>query len=292
MSRRPGVARILLVLFAASSVWLAAPASSDAEGRNPMAQPELEVDAFRWQGEEFYYSIRLNGAEAMRASVRAGNLRKANNRAYVPISGLAQSVGFFNNIYPLQDRAHSFVDPQSFRPLRSEKRFEERGETRTYKVDYVHSTYRAKVEKSKENRTFKFHYSIPGTTHDMISWMYDLRAREDFGVGDEFSFYIYDGWKLSHVELKVVAKEDVYTPMGWFKGWKLDFQRKVLRSSHRRGKDGQPQKPLLRVKTPDKHSGHLWLSRDENRLPIKVSIDTKLGTSEALLVKYKPAEKQ
>lgn len=270
---------------------LVMPAAAQAEGQNPLVSPHAPIEAFRWPGEEFYFSIRLNGAEAMRASLRAGDLRRRNNRAYIPISAVAQSVGFFQGIYPIHDRANTFVDPADFRPLRSEKLFEERGETRTYKVDYAHSTYRAKVEKMKEKRTFRFNYSIPGTTHDMISWMYDLRSRESLKVGDAFTYYIYDGWKLSRVEMKVVGKEDVYTPMGWFKGWKISFAREVLKSHRQKGDNGKPIKPLLRVKTPDKHAGHLFLSRDENRLPIKVSIDTKFGTSEALLIKYKPHQK-
>jgi hypothetical protein len=270
---------------------LVVPTPAQAEGQNPLVQPQVPVEAFRWPGEEFYFSVRLNGAEAMRASLRAGDLRRVNNRSYVPISAVARSVGFFQGVYPIHDRANTFVDPIDFRPLRSEKLFEERGEKRSYKVDYTHSTYRAKVEKMKEKRTFRFNYSIPGTTHDMISWMYDLRSRESLKKGTEFTYYIYDGWKLSRVEMKVLGKEDVYTPMGWFKTWKISFGREVLKSHRQKGDNGKPIKPLLRVKTPDKHAGHLYLSRDENRLPVKVAIGTKFGTSEALLIKYKPHER-
>ncbi len=284
--------RLALAAFVLTLAGLCLPGQLRAEGQDPLAQPNARVDAFRWAGEEFYFSVRLNGAEAMRASLRAGDLRHVNKRPYVPISAIAQSVGFFESVYPINDRAHTFVSPDNYRPLRSEKLFEERGETRTYKVDYIHSLYRAKVEKKKEKRTFRFNYSIPGTTHDMISWMYDLRSRDSLKVGDEFAYYIYDGWKLSRVEMEVVGKEDVYTPMGWFKGWKISFTRKVLMSRHRKNGKGKPRKPLLRVKTPDKHSGHLYLSRDENRLPIKVAIGTKFGTSEALLIKYKPHKKR
>ena len=289
-SPRPARApRSWIAALAALVLCTVLPAVTQADGTNPLAQADADAEAFRWHGEEFYYSIRLNGAEAMRASIRAGSVRYVNDRAYVPISGVAQSVGFFSNVYPLNDQAHTFLDPGDCRPLRSEKYFHERGQKRTYKVDYVHSTYRAKVEKKKEKRTFRYHYSIPGTTHDMLSWMYELRAREDFEVGDELSYYIYDGWKLSRVDLEIVGKEDFYTPMGWFKGWKLSFVREVLKSKHQK-KQGKPREPLLRVKTPDKHSGHVWFSRDENRLPIKVAIDTKFGVSTASLIKYTPAK--
>ncbi len=301
---RPRAAGLLIAILAV--FVLAAPISLRAQGARPLVRmqpPKLRVQlpnklpanrlhpqarSFKWAGEELYYSVRLNGAEALRAILRAGKLRKGNNRSYVPISAKARSVGFFANIYPLDDRANTFLDPNNYEPLRSEKSFHERGKSRQYKVDYIHSTYRAKVEKTKKTRTFHFNYSIPGTTHDMISWMYDLRDHRHLKVGQAFTYYIYDGWKLSQVDMKVVGKEDVYTPMGWFKAWKLSFVRKIMRSRRRHNKHGKPIQPILRVKVPHKHAGHLWLSRDENHLPIKVAIDTKFGTSEAVLVKYKP----
>ncbi|MFP4600385.1 MAG: DUF3108 domain-containing protein [Persicimonas sp.] len=264
------------------------PADESSEAATP-SKPAVE--SFRWPGEEFFYSIRLNGAEAMRASVRAGSARTANNQAYVPISGVARSVGFFEKIYPLDDRAHTFVDPLDHRPLRSEKFFEERGKSRTYKVNYKHGNFHAKVEKKREKRRSRYNYSIPDTTHDMLSWMYHLRARDQLAVGDELSYYVYDGWKLSRVDLEVLGKEDVYTPMGWFKGLKIRFVREVMVSRRQKDDDGATIKPLLKMKSPRDKTGFLWLSRDENRLPIKVSIGTKFGTSEALLIKYNPHDK-
>lgn len=300
--------RLAVATFAVVAISLLLSGSSYAEGLDPGAhepatqEPVSEsseaatpsqkaVASFRWPGEEFFYSIRLNGAEAMRASVRAGSARTANNQSYVPISGVARSVGFFEKIYPLDDRAHTFVDPVDHRPLRSEKFFEERGKTRTYKVDYKHGSFHAKVEKKRETRRSRFNYSIPNTTHDMLSWMYHLRDRDQLAVGDELSYYVYDGWKLSRVDLEVLAKEDVYTPMGWFKGLKISFVREVMVSRRQKDDDGAAIEPLLKIKSPRDKTGFLWLSRDENRLPIKVSIGTKFGTSEALLIKYTPHDK-
>ncbi|MFW5968620.1 MAG: DUF3108 domain-containing protein [Persicimonas sp.] len=256
--------------------------------RPELAPLELPGEPFPWPGEELYYSVRVNDAEALRASVRAGHPRMHNDLAYVPISGVAQSVGFFNQVYPLDDRGHTFIDPSDRRPLRSEKDFEERGKTRTYRVDYALDDYRARVEKSNKKHDNRFNYAIPEPTHDMMSWMYALRSESEFAVGDEFSYYVYDGWKLSRVNLEVVAEEDVLTPMGWFKSYRLSFVRQVLDSKRKKASDDSFEDPELKMRTPRDKSGHLWLSRDENRLPIKVSLDTKFGKSEAVLIKYEP----
>lgn len=254
-------------------------------------KPSAPAPLFKWPGEEFYYSVRINGAEAMRAGVRVGQVRAQNNRVYVPISGTAQSTGFFHSIYPLDDRADTFFDPRTFLPLRSEKTFHEKGQTRSYFVDYYQSSYLARVEKMRQNRTLQTRAAIPGTTHDMLTWLYELRTAQPFEIGQKFSFFVYDGWLLSRIDFTVRAKEDVYTPMGWFKGWKLDFRREVLTATAGRPvpPSKEPVEPSLSVRQSGKHSGSFWVSRDENRLPIKLKINTILGAGEAVLIKYKPA---
>lgn len=278
----------LLLLALATPTSVQARQSSQAQQD---VQPTSQTAAFRWPGEEFYYTVRINGAEAMRASVRVGQVRNQNNRPYVPISGNAQSTGFFHAIYPLNDRANTFFNPQTFLPLRSEKTFHEKGQTRSYFVDYFQDSYLARIEKTRNNSTLQTRANIPGNTHDMLTWIYELRTAPPFEIGQKFSYFVYDGWSLSRIDFTVRAKEDVYTPMGWFKGWKLDFRREIVHAA--KGRPEPPAKgpapPTISVRESGRHSGSFWVSRDENRLPIKLRINTLLGAGEALLIKYQPA---
>lgn len=238
---------------------------------------------FRWAGEELYYSVRLNGVEAVRAGVRTGDVRYKDGHPYVAVSGTAQSTGIFDSIYPVNDRAHTYLNPTTLRPVRSEKFFDEAGSVRSYHVDYVHSTYQAKVRKErKEQKTRKFTKAIPGTTNDMITWFYELRNKQDLRVGERLSYYVYDGWRLYKLEAQVVKREDVYTPVGWFKTYKVDFSRTSLRTQINKGAS-----PILSVAQPATPSGSLWLSRDENLIPVKVAVVTEWGVGEAVLIKYK-----
>lgn len=248
----------------------------------PLNQSQDPKD-FRWRGEEIYYSLQLNGVEALRAGVRAGDVRTRKGRPYIPISGTAQSTGFFHSVYPVNDRANSFVDPFSYRPLRSEKYFEEAGKVRSYKVDFVHSLYRAKVVKEKPEYSRRFVKAIPGTTHDMFTWFYDLRDNYPFQLGQELTYYIYDGWKLSKLSGVVKAKEDLYTPMGWFKTYRIEFEREVLRSRHQKDRP-----PLLKVRDLDEQRATIWVSRDANMLPVKIALKTQWGVGEVVIIKYKP----
>jgi hypothetical protein len=248
-----------------------------------------EVPSFRWANEELYYSIRLNGVEAMRGVVRAGQPRISNNRAYVPISGTARSMGFFNSVYPLDDRANTFMNPVSHLPWRSEKLFDEKGTIRGYNVTYQHGGFEARVERRHNERVSNFTAPIPGETHDMLTWTYALRARERLELGDKFSYYIYDGWVLSRLDLEVVDREDVYTPMGWFKAWKVNFSREIMGTRAGPMRNNVRTEPIVRIREPARHTGSFWVSRDENHIPIKVAINTFLGVGEAVIIRYKPA---
>lgn len=285
--------RRLAALALFSAALMAAPLSALAQEQEAAAPEAPQAADFRWPNEEFYFSVRFNGVEAMRAILRAGNIQYSSGNPYIPLSATAKSVGFFNNIYPLDDRANTFIRPDGFHPFRSEKHFHERGKTRIYKVDYAHDDFLARVMRAHgaEAPKTRYNFAIPDTTHDMLSWLYHLRSREELEVGDEFAYFVYDGWKFSRVDMKVEKKDDVYTPMGWFKGWKIRFIRQVMVSQRQKDAENNPAEPTLTMKTPKDHSGHIWVSRDENRLPIKVAINTDFGTGEALLVKYSPHQK-
>lgn len=265
-------------------------ATNRSQARQRPAPRANEGPVFPWTNEELFYSVRMAGSEAMRAVLRTGRLQNSGNRQYIPINGVARSRGFFHAIYPVDDKANTFFDPVSGRPLHSEKVFDENDRFRRYTVDYRHQDYTARVERKRNNRLARFKSRIPGETHDMITWLYDLRRTPNMSMGDEFSYYIYDGWLLSRVDLKVVDREDLLTPMGWFKTWRLDYTREIMDTDDDDDSDVGP--PSTFIEEQARHSGSIWLSRDANLLPVRVTIDTMLGAGEAVLIRYTPGSPQ
>ena len=251
------------------------------------ADVDEEEVTFPWLGEELYYSVRVNDSEAMRAGVRIGTMEYRGDTPYVPISGVARSRGFFDAIYPVDDRINVYLDPATNRPFRSEKRLDENNRFRTYDVDYRRHEYIAYVERFRRDRESTFQDSIPAETHNMISWLYELRRTDDIAIGDQFSYFIYDGWLLSRIELEVVAREDLLTPIGWFKTWRVDFERDILRSRRaRRNDDEPPQPPEIIVDDAARHTGSIWFSRDQNMIPVKFSVDSTFGSGDVVIIRY------
>jgi hypothetical protein len=275
----------LIALVATTGLFSADATAQHNKKKKAENAPQVSEEdfRFRWAGEELYYSVRMNGVEAVRAGVRTGDVRYREGTPYVAVSGTAQSVGIFNNIYPVNDSANTFVSPVTLRPLRSEKFFDEAGTKRSYHVDYIHSTYQAKVLKKRHGKKRrKYTKAIPGTTNDMFTWFYELRVKQELRVGEKMSYFVYDGWKLYRLDAQVKKREDIYTPVGWFKTYRIDFTRETLRTRKNKG-----QSPILTVSKPAKPSGSLWVSRDENLIPIKVQVQTQWGLGEAILIKYK-----
>lgn len=263
------------------------------------SKPGSVATTYPWQNEQAFFKVKVNGAEAVHAVLRVGDVRMANNKPYLPISANAQSVGAFKSIVDVQDRANTFINPMTHRPIRSEKRFKERALTqpvkeRIYKVDYKAGQYKAQVKKTivpKKERTFT--KSIPGNTHDAISWLFDLRTIKTFTPGQKINYYIYDGWKLSRLELEVKGKEKILTELGWRKSWKFGVKREIL-LARSVVKNRKRVEPALSVRKAAVDVGHLWLTDDAQRLPAKLSMVWKVSKAlnmvakvEIDLVRYK-----
>ncbi len=288
------------LLASLGAAWLVCtPMVLQAEKAEHTEALEDASKAFKWENEELYYKIKVNDTEAAHAVIRVGEVRMVKERPYVALSAKAKSVGLFETIYPMDDRANIFLDPYTFKPMRGEKYFKEAGKARTYEVDYSHDTYSAKVhkiwhksEKNPKEKERTYTRSIPQDTFDALTWFFDLRHKEEFVVDEVHSYHIDDGWKLSRVDLTVVGEERVLTPMGWFNSTRFDFTREELRAKKTK-KDGEVIDPEIEVKKKAKPFGSVWLSNDSKRIPVKVQVVSTLGTGEVFLAKYvKPSKKK
>ena len=128
-------------------------------------------------------------------------------------------------------------------------------------------------------------YPIPGNTHDMMTWILDLRSRQDLRPGKKLEFFVYDGWKLSKLTGVVRDGGEVDTPSGRFPTWRVDIVREIMVP-----KSVKKSEPTLTLRSPKRQRATLWLTSDSKRLPAKVSMQTKWGMAEAVLMRYRPGK--
>jgi hypothetical protein len=287
ISRRQFLLTAALAGAGALCPWSSALSQEASEAAKP---------SFPWEGEELYYKAKIRGSEAAQAVLRLGQLRLLKGKTpYVPLSVTIKSVGLFHSVYPMHDRADTFIHAETLQPLRSEKIIQEAGKERIYKVDYKVSEYAAHVEQIRDKKPRTYITAVPNTIHDAFTWFLHLRRRTDLAQGARFDYYVYDGWKLSRVGLHVIGEERVLTPMGWFKAWKMEIEREVLRSAFdmakpREGERAEEKPPILKTLTPGEHVGWIWLSQDEHRLPVKIYMEAPIGSGEILLARHVEAK--
>jgi hypothetical protein len=245
---------------------------------------------FRWEGEELFYSVEISGADAARASVRIGKRKTANGVTFVPIAADAISHGFFAKTYPVNNRADTFVDVKTFQPVKADKIIRENGSERTYKVRYMPGAFTARVERHAKEKDVganqrTYDRAVPGAIHDGISWLFDLRS-QPLKPGDTYTYYIYDGWKLSRLKVKVVGKEKAWTPLKEYPAIKLDVEREILNSAWT-GTKKKRGEPTLSGREKPYYFASIYLSDDDARVPVKIFVTSSKADSELKLVEYK-----
>ena len=249
------------------------------------AEPR-KTSGFRWAGEEIFYSAEISGTEAARASIRAGKVQKTRSGAsYIPISAKAITHGFFAKSYPVNDNGDTFIHPKTGMPIKADKFLKEDGGSRAYKVRYEPAKKLAKVVKTIGKKERVFERAVPEETYDAFSWLYALRNKP-LKVNDKYVFYVYDGWKLSRLHIKVVGQEKVWTPLGYYPSIKLDIDREIL-NSRWEGK-GKDRTVKLKTRIKPKYFATLYLSADEIKIPVRVFITSKMGDADFKLIKYTP----
>ena len=244
---------------------------------------------FKFEGEELYYAIEVSGSDAARASVRVGKRQKARGTTYVPLAAQAVSHGFFAKSYPIDNKADTFINFKTLQPIKSDKFIKESGEERIYKVRYEPGNFSARVERTakaekKKAESRKFVRAVPETIHDAFSWLFELRM-EPLKKGDVYYYFVYDGWKLSKLKVKVTGKGKATTPLGKFSTMKVDIEREVLNSRWPKGSKNKTEPKLTRRQKPYYFST-IHLTDDELRTPVRIYVTSSKADSELELVKY------
>lgn len=269
----------LLTLFA-----FAAPVAAQAE----LPQDSAE-ERFAWYGEELYYSIEMLDSEAARCAIAVGYPTEHEDYGLVvPLEGLALSVGFFANVYPMEDTAVTYIDRDGL-PVHSTKVIDERNRERAYAVAYRHDEFVSEIARTEDESTRRTGRFVPSDTHDAISWMLDLRSR-DLSVGQEYVYHIFDGWKLSRLTARVTAHTEVYTELGIMDVAEMTFTREVLASHHPLpyADDTTILPPAYIVTEGPSQLGIGWFSLDDRRIPVGVDVETPIGHLRMVIDRHVP----
>ena len=210
-------------------------------------------------GEELKYSagFRLFPAGNAILSLTSDSL---NGKPAFLLATSVKTNSFLDAFYTVRDETLSWLNIMDFSLLKAVKKIREGKYHRNHSIHTIGDSLLIWNKK---------YFTITEPVYDPIAFIYFLRSQE-LSLEDSFYFLSAGEKKVREVWVNITGIEKIKVPAGNFDCLKVEPV----------SPDG---KPLL------KNNGELrvWLSNDDNKLPVKIEMKTNIGTMVMKLKEFK-----
>ena len=193
-----------------------------------------------------------------------------NGKSVYHVKGEGRTTGVTKLFFNVEDYYESYIDTEKDIPYRFIRKIDEGGHTKDIQIDFNHDTNKALVFNRKHNE--KETLSFPKDAQDMVSAFYYLRNRLDVSnmqEGDVTEMNMFFDKENYKFRLKFLYRETLKTRFG-----KIPCM--VFRPSVMAGRVFKEQESLT-----------VWVSDDENRIPVRIKASLAVGNLKADLVEFK-----
>jgi len=215
-------------------------------------------------GEKLTYRLHYGIIDAGEATLEVKKTSKTvKGRELLHVVGKGRTLGAFNWVFKVRDRYESYIDAEGIFPWMFIRRVNEGG----FKInqDYVFKQDKKQV-KTQDKKTFETPFGI----QDMLSSFYYTRTL-DFSkakINDEYSMNMFIDNEVFPFKIKYLGTETVKTRKGKFDCIKL---RPIMM----KGRVWESEESMT-----------IWVSNDENKIPILLETEIAVGTIKATLTKW------
>ena len=198
---------------------------------------------------------------------------KKNGKDAIRINGFGKSRPFYDWFYQVRDTYETWLDPSSLRPIFFNRDVNEDGYLikNFYTYDWGNKRILARIQK-RSKHAYVDTIAITSSTHDVISLIYNIR-NIDFSKlqpNERFPIELAIDDKVHFLSFKFDKKETIRVKgMGKFRCIKLSA--KMMKGRAFTGKENM----------------FIWLTDDDNRLPIYMESPIKVGTIKARITEMK-----
>lgn len=187
---------------------------------------------------------------------------EVGNKKCFQITAEGKTYGFYDAFFKVRDRYETFMEVNSLLPMVSFRDVQEGGYKFNESIIFDHTKKIAKTKKKTSN--------IPTNTLDVVSSLYYARTLnvKSTSLGDTFYMNTFIDDSTHQIGLTIVGKETIKTDAGKFRCLKL--------------------KPLLiagRIFKSEEEMT-LWVTDDENHLPVRIESGISVGSIKADLAEY------
>lgn len=235
---------------------------------DPLSLEEDKVSAFK-PGEWLKFRIHYGFLNASYATLQV-NSEVLDGTPVYHVVGNGKTTGFASIFFKVDDTYESYFDRRDGRPYKFIRKINEGGYTKDIEVNFDYKKDVAVLNDKKKDK--KFNFTIQDDVQDLVSAFYFLRNHykvKDLEVGKSIDLdVLYDDDGVFKFKLKYLGTEVLKTKYGRVECLKF---RPYVQS----GRVFKEQESLS-----------LWVSNDDNRIPIRIQADLRVGSIKADLDGY------
>ena len=239
------------------------------------AQDDSNYDYAYGPGEWFRFRVHYGLINAGYATleVKEGNIE---GKSVNHVIGKGRTTGLAKLFFKVEDKYETYIDKENGRPYRFIRKIDEGGYTKDVEINFDYNKKTALYHNKKKNK--KVNLPIHDEIQDMVSTFYYLRNQVDISKlkkGDEFTLdMMYDEDETFKFRLKYLGKDIIRTKFGKIECLKF---RPFVQS-------GRVFK--------EKESLTIWVSNDQNKIPLRIKASLAVGNLKADLNAYKGLKHQ
>ncbi len=194
---------------------------------------------------------------------------KNNKKEAFHIIGKGKTTGLISLFFKVKDNYQSYMYKESLRPYRFIRKINEGGYTKDKEILFNYEANEATVKDYKHNKVEK--HPISSDIQDILSSLYFLRNQNlsDLKIGEHVEIKMFFDEEITKFKLHFLGKEIIKTKFGKVKTLKF-----------------RPMVQAGRV-FKEQESVSIWVSDDENKIPLRIKASLAIGSLRADLDAFK-----
>ncbi|WP_298494450.1 DUF3108 domain-containing protein [uncultured Algibacter sp.] len=195
---------------------------------------------------------------------------KLDDKDVYHVVGKGWTTGMIKWFFKVKDRYESYFDKHTIMPYKFVRNIDEGGHTKDLEIDFDQVNNKAHVN-NKKHKTKKIIDTKPNI-QDMVSTFYYLRNNLEISTlkkGDEVRIDMFFDEENYGFKLKYLGEETIETDFG-------DVESLKFRPYVMAGRVFKEEESLT-----------LWVSKDKNKVPLRIKADLAVGSLRADLEAFK-----
>lgn len=225
-------------------------------------------DAFG-SGEWFKFRIHYGFVNAGYATLEVKDA-VVNNEKVFHLLGKGYTTGMSRFFFKVDDLYESYIDKETNSPYQFVRKIDEGGYTKNQEGFFDPATNKI-VVKDYINKTEKT-FVIPKNTQDILSAFYYLRnlpTIDKIKPGESIAIDMFFDDETTKFKLKFIGREDIRTKFG-------KVEAMIFRPLVQSGRIFKEQESVM-----------VWISDDENKIPLRIQASLVVGSIKADLDAFK-----